>query len=292
MGGLDASDKLRCVLPYTLTRKLGLRMVRFRFETISLGSALDDLEERVFLDSTVEHFRRRQMDIVIPSNNTALFRTYPVGAIAAPYGTLINDLTLSEEALMSGIRKTYRSNIRKALEAGVTIKCGLHYLETSYHLIADTLKRSGIKFKSFEEFKAMILGLGDQVKVYVAEHAGVVQGCMVSPFSEYGAYNWYAGSRPEPVLGSQHLLHWEAMRQFRTLGVKRFNFQGVRIDPEKASKQEGILNYKKGFGGTFVRGYMWKYSLHALKYAAYSAAMRWLMGGDIVDQEGHKLTPH
>ena len=74
------------------------------------------------------------------------------------------------------------------------------------------------------------------------------------------------------------------------MGVKRFDFQGVRIDPEKGSKQDGIANYKKGFGGEFVKGYTWKYALRPLKAVGYSLAVRLLMGGDIVDLERHKLS--
>ncbi len=34
---------------------------------------------------------------------------------------------------------------------------------------------------------------------------------------------------------------------------------------------------------------MWKHRLRSLPWAAYSLAVRILQGGDIVDQEGHKL---
>ena len=290
MGGRDEAGQLRCILPYTVVRKPGVRMVRFRSETtLWQGGALEEAREKAFLNSVIVHFRSTGADMVIPSGNTALFRTYPDGALAAPYGTFVNDLTQPEDVLMGAIRKTYRNNIRRAEKAGVQIKSGLAHSDAAYRLVAETLKRSDVGFKTCEEFQRTILSLGENIKIFVAEHDGVIQGALVSPFSEHTAYNWYCGSRAEPVLGSMHLLHWEAMRQFRALGVKRFNFQGVRIDPEKGSKQEGILNYKKGFGGTLIQGYMWKYRFHALKWAAYSMAVRLLQGGDVVDQERSKL---
>jgi lipid II:glycine glycyltransferase (peptidoglycan interpeptide bridge formation enzyme) len=87
-----------------------------------------------------------------------------------------------------------------------------------------------------------------------------------------------------------NLLNWEAIRQFRDLGVNRLDFVGVRINPEKGSKQEGIMIFKQRFGGKLFQGYIWKYSFRPLKFAIYSLAVRLLRGGDIVDHERHKMT--
>ena len=289
LGGKNVEGLIRCVLPYTVICKPGFRMIRFQTETLSLGDDFTLEEEKAFLNHAVEHFRTTRADIIIPSGNHAIFRIYPDGAVFGPYGTFVNFLDKPEEILMSEIRKTFRQNIRKATAAGVQIKIGMEYLEIAYQLVADTLKRSGVKFKGYTEFKKRIQGLGEHVKVFVAEYEGAVQGCMIAPFSEHTAYNCYAGSRPQPTLGSMHLLHWEAMRTFRSLGVKRFDFQGVRINPVKGSKQEGIMHYKQGFGGNLVQGFLWKYPLRPLKSAAYSLAVRLLMGGDIVDQEQKRI---
>jgi len=289
IGGKDSDGSLRCVLPYGIIQKPGLNMIRFKTQTIPLVEEFSLEAEKAFLAAVVAHFRSAGADVIIPSGNTAIFRTYPDGAAAAPYGTFIKDLTKPEAELLSEIRKTYRQNIRKAEAAGVQIKCGLEYLDVSYDLVFTTLQRSGSKFKSYADFKRRVEALGEYVKIFVAEHEGVIQGCMVAPFSRHTAYNCYAGSRPQPALGAMHLLHWEAIRQFRALGVQRFDFQDVRINPEKGSKQEGISNYKQGFGGELIQGFLWKYPLRPLKSIAYSVGVRLLMGGDIVDQEQTKL---
>jgi len=81
-------------------------------------------------------------------------------------------------------------------------------------------------------------------------------------------------------MGAMHLLHWEAIRHFRAMGVKRFNFTGVRIDPEKGSKQDGIRNFKVSFGGELAQGYIWQYSIHPLRFAAYCLAAHLFMRGN------------
>jgi hypothetical protein len=289
IGGADDLGRLRCVLPYTIIRKPCFRFVRFRVETVPLEGELSLEEEKSFLNSLVGYFRSTGADMIIPGANSAIFRTYPDGAVAAPYGTFIKDLDQPEEVLWSGVHADYRQNIRKALRGGAQIETGMQRLDTVYDLIADTLKRSDMKLRSYKEFKGILLNIRQNVRIFICQQQGAVQACMVAPYSEHSAYDWYSGTISKPVRGAMHLLIWEAFRHFREIGVKSFNFQGVRINPEKGSKQEGIRNFKMRFGGRLVQGYTWKYSFSSLKWAAYSAAVRLFEGGDIVDREQHKV---
>jgi len=289
LGGFDDSRKLRCILPYTVIRKAIFRMVRFRVETISLEGELDAQEEKSFLNSAIEYFRSIGADMVIPATTNTIFRTYPDGADAAPYGSLIIDLTQPEETLWSNLHSKHRNVIRNAIKKGVEIRSGTEYLDTSYALVRDTLKRSALDFMSYKALTRYVHSLKDNVKILVADFQGTMQGCAVIPFSDHSAYYVYGGSISEPLTGAMNLLQWEAIRQLRNLGVKRYDFVGARINPEKGSKQDGLMMFKERFGGKLSRGYIWKYSLHPLKYFTYNLAIRFLRGGDIVDAERHKL---
>jgi hypothetical protein len=273
LGGMDASGRVRCAIPYAITRVPGFRMARFRVETMAFENDLSLEEEESFLASSVEYFRSIGADMILPASNTALLRTFPPGTTASPYGTVVNDLAQPEEQLRSKIHKSCSYNIRSAQKAGVQIKSGPEYLDTCYQLIAETMKRSGLSFRTRTQFDSMVSGLGENVRVMVADLRGVVQGCMIAPFSQHTAYSWYCGTKVAPARGSMHLLHWEAMRQFRELGTRRFNFTGVRINPEKGSKQDGIRNFKLSFGGDLVEGYIWRYPISRLRSAAFSAAL-------------------
>ena len=99
----------------------------------------------------------------------------------------------------------------------------------------------------------------------------------------------HGGSIPKPQAGSTNLLQWEAIRLFRRLGVRQYDFVGARTDPKKGSKIEGIMRFKRRFGGQLIQGYMWKYPFRPFKYYLYSLAARVRSGGDYVDQERHKL---
>ena len=288
-GGFDPLGKLRCVLPFTIIQKSFFRLARFRVETIPIDSRLTVEEEKSFLNSVVSYLRASRTDMIIPASTNAIFRTFPDGAVAAPYGTFIIDLTQPEETLWNNLSSSHRRKLRLATKSGVKIKTGVEHLKTVYTLVHKTFKRSGLNFMAYDTFERQMMGLSDGVKVFVAEHRGTVQGGMVTPFSECSAYYVYGGSIENPIPGAMNLLHWNAIQIFRNLAVKQYDFVGVRIQPSKGSKQEGLMTFKQRFGGRLIQGYMWKYTFAPWKSVLYRLAMKSLRGGDIVDQECHKL---
>ena len=289
LGGINDSGKCQCILPYTIVRKATVRMVRFRIETVRLDEDFGIKEERAFLTSSLEFFRSIGADLIIPASTNTIFRTYPANAVAAPYGTYEIDLTQSEDTLWKNVHSKHRNVIRNARNKGVKILSGLEYAKPAYKLIEETFKRSSMSFMSYQAFERMLQGLGQYVKVFVADWNGVLQGSAVIPFSQQSAYYSYGGTVTEPLSGASNLLQWEAIQYFRSLGVKYYDFCGVRINPEKGSKAAGLMMYKERFGPQLRQGYMWKYVFNPLKSAVYSWTIRLSRGGDIVDSERHKL---
>jgi hypothetical protein len=264
-------------------------MVRFRNETIFCGPALDKLEEKSFLNSVVQHFIKARADVIIPASNNAIFRTYPDGANAAPYGSYAIDLRQSEDILWRNIGKSTRESISKAKRDGVSIREGLEFVEQAYDLIRETFSRSKIGFMHRDAFKRLVFALGANGKLLMAEHKGVAQSYSLIAFSARCAYAIYTGNTQHQHRGALKLLRWEALTLFRSLGVEKFDFYGARINPQKGSKQEAINLPKKSMGATLTEGFMWKYSLRPARAWVYSIGTRLLKGGDIVDQEGHKM---
>jgi lipid II:glycine glycyltransferase (peptidoglycan interpeptide bridge formation enzyme) len=289
LGGIDESGALRCILPYTVVRKAGVRMVRFRVETIPCGGSLDVTSERCFLNSVVAHFRKTHADVIIPASVNAIFRTYPDGALAAPYGTYFISLAQPEDALWAAVSASHRRHVRSAERSGVQIRSALECMSTAHAIIHNTFRKSSQSFMSFQNFTRMIGGLEVNVHLLVAESHDQVQCCAVIAFSQHAAYYLYGGSIPQAVPGSMHLLHWEAIRLYRRLAVRRYDFCGARIKPSPGSKAAGLAAFKQRFGAELDQGYMWKCHISTLKSAIYSVGVRYLRGGDIVDAEHHKL---
>lgn len=290
LGGFTESGGLRCVLPYTIIRKAIFRMARFRVETIPMAQGFDISEEKDFLNGTIKYLWSIGADMVIPATTNTVFRTYPDGADAAPYGSYIIDLSQPEDVLWKNIDRITRQNVRSASKVGIIIRdATIEEFDGAYLLIKDTFKRSKLPFMDQEAFKGYLLGLAEYGKLLVADQKGVAQSFCAFAYSEYCAYAIYAGNALGQPQGANKLLYWEAMRLFKRLGVRTYDFVGARISPEKGSKQEALSLFKKRFGAVLKHGYMWKYSLHPLKYRLYGLAARIRSGGDIVDAERHKL---
>ena len=299
IGGMDKHGNVLCVLPYSLIRRSIFRLVRFPVETILIQPDLTIDEERVFLNCAMQYFRSIRADLVMPATFNTVFRTFPEGACAAPFGSYVLSLAQSEENLWDNVHSKHRNSIRSAQKRGVTIHTGFEHLPTAYRLTRASFIRSarGTLGKArqylrndFEGFKRQVTSLEGNAVVFVAKLGDETQGAAVMHFSEHSAYYMHGGSIDKTVPGAQNLLQWEAILYFKRLGVQYYDFVGARISPEKGSKIEGIMNFKKRFGGTLVQGYMWKYPFHDFRYSLYNLAARLRSSGDVVDQERHKLT--
>jgi Acetyltransferase (GNAT) domain len=289
LGGIDECGSLRCFLPYTLVRKAGVRMVRFRVQTIPYGGGLNVPEEKCFLNSVVRHFRETGGDVIIPASTNTIFRTYPDRAAAAPYGTYFIDLTKPEDALWSAVSAGHRRNVRSAAKNGVHIRNALESVATAHSIIRDTFRKSSMPFMSSHKFARMIESLEGNVHLLVALRRDQVQSCAVIAFSQNAAYYMYGGSIPQAAPGAMHLLHWEAIRLYRGLGVRRYDFHGARIAPSPGSKAEGLGAFKERFGAELDQGYIWKCAIRAFQSAIYNVGVRLLRHGDIVDAERRRL---
>jgi len=294
LGGVGEDGELACILPFVVIRKSILRLVRFPVETILIKPDLDSEHERSFLNSAVGYLRQLNTDLIVPGSFNSLFRTFPDGARVAPYGNSIVDLTKTEEALWQAVHHKHRNVIRSAGRHGVTLVCGPEHLDVAYGLTLESLLRSARgpierhRVGARMDYKAFCRGVrvfGEHVQIMIAMYQGKPQSAAVIPYSEHTAYYLHGGSVDKPLTGSSNLLQWEAIRRFKQLGVRRYNFFGMRVSPEPGSKAEGIRKFKERFGGDFVSGYMWKLPFRSNAYAIYQLAARLRTGGDVVDQE-------
>src|SRR5207248_2285275 len=104
-------------------------------------------------NGVVECFRNAGADMIVPASTNTIFRSYPDGAEAVPYGTFIIDLCQGEETLFAKLNSSHRRKVRLAMKAGMKVSEGPEHLECVYALVRDTFKRSSMGIMEFESFK-------------------------------------------------------------------------------------------------------------------------------------------
>lgn len=281
------------VLPFIVERRALFDRLVFTHQTISLAGSHAANEEQEFLDQVLIAARKMAVDFIYQPLATAVFSAVPQGAVSAKFGTYEVDLGLPVDQLWAQVHGKHRNVIKKAQEAGVEISEGPHHLQTCYALINATMKRNQKLSVSLGELERFRDNLAEHVSFYVATKDGEAQGAAVIIWNAgHTAYYLYGGTNESPFGGSMNLLHWNAMNNMKARGVKRYDFVGARLRPPPGSKLEGIQRFKVRFGATMREGYLWKYPLKPLRYAAYcwfARANAWRHGaiyqGDIIDEE-------
>lgn len=288
LGGFDSSGVIRCILPFTIIRKSILRMVRFRVETIRINGDISIEQEKSFLNSVVNYFRRQNVGLIIPATTNTIFRTYPDGAIVAPYGTFLLNTNNDEETLWKNVHAKHRNIIRSAQKNNCTFIHGNEHLNNAYSLLKVTFKKSKMPIIPFEKLQNIASALKENILIALCLNSNLPVSCAILPFSKKSAYYVYGGNTIPPFPGASNYLQWELIRYLKSVGVGSYDFVGVRINPIKGSKQDGLYMFKERFGGLLTEGYIWKYCLKKVPFIVYSLASFFRTRGDIVDAEKRK----
>ncbi|MEY4468009.1 MAG: hypothetical protein RIR21_1802 [Pseudomonadota bacterium] len=281
------------LLPFVVERRVLFNRLVFTHQIISLRGKYTHAEEYDFLNGVVAAAGSMDIDFIYQPQATAVFSMAPKGAVTAPFGTYIVNLELPVEKLWANLHGKNRNVIKKAQDAGVQVSEGLQHLSACHTLIHSTMKRNHKLSVSLSELEKLRDNLAENVSFYVARKGDVVQGAAVIVWNTgHTAYYLHGGTSSSPFGGAMNLLHWQAMCDMKARGVREYDFVGARVNPPPGSKLETIQRFKERFGATMRSGYLWKYPLKPMRYAAFclfARANSWVHGavykGDIIDEE-------
>jgi len=258
IGGYE-DGTLRYLLPFTTHTKLCHRSILFHYGTLALDPSAPPAGEQEFLDRLIPFLRSAGIDTVVRSPLVGFFARYPEGAAHAPYGNYALDLSQPEEAIWAGMSRNHRRQIRRLQEDGYTVERGMQHLDTACDFVRATMERSGAAAPDKRLLRTMVENLADYAEIFTSFHDGRPVGSIVTLFSRYAAFCIHAGG------DHAHLLDFEAIRYFRSIGVRRYDFCGAHLNAPPGSKFDGIRQFKRGFGTTEETGWIWKYSLSRTK---------------------------
>ena len=283
VGGYE-NNQLYYLIPFIVKKKFIFQWILLQSETIFFKNAYN---EKIFLNSLVNFFKKTgKYDFIAQPPTHVVFNTYPDGAIYAPFGSYVIDLNKSEDSLWNKIHSKHKNVIRKAIKSNVRIIISQDIFNDVYDLIYDTLLRNNLGMIKKRKLLDILHNMPENILVIGSYLDNIIQTGAIIIYNKLKAYYFWGGSINKPSLGANNLLHWEAIKYLKGLGVKEYDFVGARIEP-KDSRLRGIQRFKKRFGADLKQGYLWKYSLNKYKYILYNRLYKLLKNkqGDIIDQE-------
>ncbi len=166
--------------------------------------------------------------------------------------TNILDLTKTEEELLAGMRRQTRYEVRQAEKKGIEVswRSDTAAVEEFCAVQADTAKRQGFVPSSREFLLAQVEAFGDQARIYRAEKDGTLLSLALVFFSGEEADYFEAASTPDSrTYPSAYAIQWQAIRDAKKLGKKRYNFWGIAYSDDPNHRYAGVTTFKRGFGG-------------------------------------------
>lgn len=164
------------------------------------------------------------------------------------------DITPPEEELLANMRKATRYEIKKAMSLGIEIKTisDEKTVNNFYDLQIETAKRQkfvpfSFKFLS-EQFKIFLQN--NQAILYTAKfQEKLLAQAFIIFYGTEAAYHYGASTQEGRKYPGAYLIQWEAIKEAKRRGFKRYNFWGVAPENDKDHRFFGLSLFKRGFGG-------------------------------------------
>lgn len=187
--------------------------------------------------------------------------------------TLQIDLNLSEEQLLSQMRKNTRYEIRKAQKLNIQVKQSnnpkdikefyQHQLKLSkkHHFVPFSYKFLNEQFKAFSG--------DDQVVLFHSyRDTRLLASAFVIFYNNEAVYHYGISTEENKKLPGSYACQWAAILEAKKRGMRYYNLWGVAQKNDNHHRFAGVSVFKRGFGGNEV-SYLpahdlplnWKYSI-------------------------------
>lgn len=181
-----------------------------------------------------------------------------------PQKTLLLDLSMNSEELLSAMHPKTRYNIRLAEKRGVKVfLSGKEDFDHFWSLMEKTGARDGFRLHSKDHYENL-LSAEENVKLFLAEHKGrVIAGGIFSFFGNRVTYLHGASDNSDRNLMAPYLLQWTVILEAQKINqmktpeavYKYYDFYGI-----DEHKWPGVTRFKCGFGG-LIKEYPGTYDL-------------------------------
>ncbi len=218
-----------------------------------------DLVKNFVIDKVKEsscHFARISPLLIKNSENNVLlknigFRPSPTHATDAEL-TVIIDLKKPEEEIFRDMRKTTRNLVKKAAEMNIKVKyvSDDSLFDDFEKVYVDTVKRQGWNAYSIDFIKKEyeVFSKEKKAEMFVAYLNGEpISSSIFIKHNNQVIYHYSGSLTKYRDVPSAHLLHWEAIKHFKSEGFSIYNFWGVSPENSKKHPWHGLSLFKRGF---------------------------------------------
>ena len=171
--------------------------------------------------------------------------------------TLQLDLTQTPEQLLSAMRKTTRSEVRKAVQLGITTRLSRdeHEIRAFYEQqLAVAQKHHFVPFSYaflHEQFKVFVES--DSAFLVHAYAQGVLLAtAFILHYNGEAVYHYGVSTEANAKLPGSAAAQWAAILEAQRQGCTSYNFWGIAPEGQKEHRFAGVSTFKRGFGGSEV----------------------------------------
>lgn len=169
--------------------------------------------------------------------------------------TSILDIVDSEEILLERMRQQTRYEIKRSAKQGVVVSSSSsrEAMAKFIDVQLDTAKRQGFIPSSSEFLLQLGEVFADNLQIYKAEKDGELLNLAVVIFyGEEADYYEAASTAAGRKYGGSYAIQWQAIKDARKRGMKRYNFWGIAYNNDPNHRYAGVTTFKRGFGGDDV----------------------------------------
>ena len=184
-----------------------------------------------------------------------------------------------EDALMAGMKKRGRRDVRKALRdaslvAAEETERAAEVFPELYELLVETGARDSFGISERSVYESMLASLGpEHCRLYTVRRDGrpLCWG-IVTTTSTQATYYYAASNEEGRKAGAPDLLVWSMASFLRSDGVRSFDLMG--IDSDRAPQLAGVRGFKTKFSENVVDvAGAWDVPVHPLRYRILVAAL-------------------
>lgn len=178
--------------------------------------------------------------------------------ILQPFSVFRIDVNKSDDELIASFHSKARYSVRTAIKSDATCRLGNREdIPAFCKLLSSTAAKDGFTARGEDYFFDMYDALGENMfKLFIVECEG--KAIAGSVLLAYAGKSWhmFAGSSDEyRETLPNFLMQWEMMRWSRDNGYMLYDMRGIAGEGDKLTPIEGLVRFKKRFGGelcTFI----------------------------------------